>query len=213
VAAAHGVPEAQLRLGRMLLDGTGMARNPAAAFAWFERAARRGDAEALNMLGRCHENGWGTSPDAAAAARCYGKAAALGDAWAQYKLGHARAMNLVGRCHEQGWGTVRDPAAAAPWYRRSAEGGYFRGQYNHATVLIAAGKVDEARHWLCRAAETGTEAVKLQASAALAALPAEAAWTVSGLSGHRPDPIQRGHGVVGQMQLGRGEILPQMSER
>jgi TPR repeat protein len=46
-------------------------------------------------------------------------------------------MNLVGRCYEQGWGIARDAAAAARWYRRSAEAGYFRGQYNWATLLLS----------------------------------------------------------------------------
>jgi TPR repeat protein len=62
--------------------------------------------------------------------------------------GHARAMNLLGRCCEHGWGVDRDPATAADWYRRSAEGGYFRGQYNHASILVAEGRRDEGRAWL-----------------------------------------------------------------
>jgi hypothetical protein len=60
-------------------------------------------------------------------------------------------MNLTGRCCEQGWGSPKDPEAAAHWYRLSAEGGYFRGQFNHASVLIAQGRRDEARTWLLAA--------------------------------------------------------------
>ncbi len=65
---------------------------------------------------------------------------------------HERAMNLVGRCCEEGWGTARDSHAAADWYRRSAEGGYFRGQYNWASMLLKAGRFDEAAAWFERAA-------------------------------------------------------------
>jgi TPR repeat protein len=50
--------------------------------------------------------------------------------------------------------------AAAQWYRRSAEGGYFRGQYNWASVLLMRQCVDEAVVWLERAAHSGTAAVR-----------------------------------------------------
>ena len=69
-------------------------------------------------------------------------------------------MNLLGRCCEEGWGTARDMAAAADWYRRSAEGGYFRGQYNWASVLLKAGRDEEAAHWFECAVAGGTPAVR-----------------------------------------------------
>lgn len=177
-AAEMGLAEGQLRYGRMLLEGLGMAQDRAAAFAWFTRAAETGGAEAWNMLGRCYENGWGVAEDYALAAHWFARAAAAGDAWAQYNLGHlylngkgldrdaaaafgcyeasahqghARAMNLLGRCYEHGWGAEPDADAAAHWYRLSAEGGYFRGQYNHASVLMARGEADAAIPWFERA--------------------------------------------------------------
>ncbi len=170
-AAWFGLPAAQMRLGRMYLDGWGVERDPGRALAWFRRAAEAGDADGMNMIGRCFECGWGVAASAAAAAPWYRSAAEKGDAWAQYNLGHllldgngvardrdaafrwyraasdqghARAMNLLARCHEEGWGTQRDPAQARHWYRSSAEGGYFRGQYNYATLLAAEGSVKTA---------------------------------------------------------------------
>jgi len=74
--------------------------------------------------------------------------------------GHVRAMNLLGRCHEHAWGTAHDSEIAADWYRRSAEGGYFRGQFNWASVLLARGKADEAAHWFERAATQGSAGVR-----------------------------------------------------
>jgi TPR repeat protein len=74
--------------------------------------------------------------------------------------GHERAMNLVGRCTEEGWGTSRNPLAAAEWYRRSAEAGYFRGQYNWATVLLKAGELEQAALWFERSATGGTPGVR-----------------------------------------------------
>src|SRR5580658_7290205 len=70
-AAACRLPAAQLRLGRMLLQGEGVAPDRQAAFGLFEAAAAQGDIEAHNMLGRCYENGWGTTSDHSAAVREY----------------------------------------------------------------------------------------------------------------------------------------------
>jgi TPR repeat protein len=177
-AAACGIAEAQVRLGRMLLEGHGVAKDERAAFACFLCAAASGDREAKNMLGRCYENGWGTARDMTRAAENFRAAAEGGLDWAQYNLGHllldgtgvardpneaflwymraagqghVRAMNLVARCYEQRWGVGRDAAAARVWYRRSAEGGYFRGAYNYATILAAEGCVTAAAMWFERA--------------------------------------------------------------
>src|ERR1700722_16963720 len=70
-AAVYGIPAAQLRFGRMLLEGRGVAMDRALALRWFTRAAQQQEAEAMNMVGRCHENGWGTPADAEAAAQWY----------------------------------------------------------------------------------------------------------------------------------------------
>jgi uncharacterized protein len=195
--ALEGLPAAQVCYGRMLMAGTGIAESKPEAFTWFRRAAERGDLDGLNMVGRCLENGWGAAQDAVGAARAYRKAADAGHAWAQYNLGHLylngigvardlhqayyyyltaarqqhpRAMNLVGRCCEHGWGTPRDIEAAAEWYRQSAEGGYFRGQYNWASILLKRQCEEEATVWLERAAGGGTaqvrEAILTLASAA-----------------------------------------------
>jgi TPR repeat protein len=178
-AAAMGLPAGKVRLGRMLLDGCGGPQDREAAFCWFWSAAGQDDVEAWNMLGRCFENGWGVAVDFDRAAHWFTRAAEAGDAWAQYNLGHLylnglgvvrdaeaaaawyraasdqghpRAMNLLGRCHEQGWGVALDHEVAARWYRRSAEGGYFRGQFNHATVLYETGARENAIYWLEQAA-------------------------------------------------------------
>ena len=83
--------EAQVRLGRMLLEGQGVAKDERAAFACFLCAAESGDRDARNMLGRCYENGWGTARDMTRAAEHYRVAAEAGLDWAQYNLGHLPA--------------------------------------------------------------------------------------------------------------------------
>jgi uncharacterized protein len=174
-----------------------LAKDPISALKWFQRAASSGDLEAINMVGRCLDNGWGTVENPAAAFEYFRRAADAGHAWAQYNLGHMyldgrgiaqdllaafhyyqkaaeqqheRAMNLLGRCCEQGWGTPRDAAAAADWYRRSAEAGYFRGQYNWASLLREAGRIDEAVVWFERAAACGNPSVRQAAHEAVQGL-------------------------------------------
>ena len=196
-AAAHGVVAAQVTLGRMLLEGHGLAMDKAAALGWFRRAGQAGDAEAMNMVGRCLELGGGCVADAVAAAPWYHRSAAAGHGWGEYNYanllfdgrggtrdqpaavalyrraadrGHARAMNLLGRCLEEGWGTPIDPVAAADWYRRSAEAGYFRGQFNHAVGLLRQGRLAPARDWLCRAAGDADVGMAARIQAILAQL-------------------------------------------
>ncbi len=194
-AAECGLIAAQLRLGRMLLDGAGLARDPRAAFEWFARAASRGDAEALNMAGRCHENGWGVPVNLHRAAVSCRASAEGGHDWGQYNYGnllfdgrgvspdrsealrwflaaacqgHGRAMSLAGRCLEEGWGCRRDLEEAAYWYEQSARSGYFRGQFNHAVLLTERGLPDEAADWFRRAAACGDAGIRRAIAAAIA---------------------------------------------
>ncbi len=197
-AAACGMPEAQLLLGRLLLEGQGVAKDQRAAFACFLCAAKDGDVEARNMVGRCYENGWGAPQDFARAAENYRVAAEAGLAWAQYNLGHLlldglgvarnrneafvwymraassgheRAMNLVARCFEEGWGTAHNPAAARNWYRKSAMGGYFRGAYNYASILASEGCVTGACVWFQRAITSAPEPTRTNIRSTLAQHP------------------------------------------
>ena len=62
-AADAGMADAQAVYGQMLLDGAGVARDPAAALGWFTRAAAQHHVMAINMVGRCYDLGWGTAPD------------------------------------------------------------------------------------------------------------------------------------------------------
>ena len=188
-AAELGLAEAQVRLGRMMLEGEGVARDPAAAFQAFRAAAAQDHIDGHNMLGRCYELSWGTGIDYGKAAHHYRIAAEKGLDWAQYNLahmllsgvgvaqdrdqafhwysqaaaqGHVRAMSLVGRCHEEGWATPKDPGAALDWYRRSAEGGYFRGAYNYAAMLEQAGRAQDAQIWFDRAIASAPEPTKIR---------------------------------------------------
>ena len=60
-------------------------------------------------------------------------------------------MNLLARCYEEGWGVERDPQRARDWYRRSAEAGYFRAQFNIASLLAAEGGWRRRCRWFAPA--------------------------------------------------------------
>ena len=107
-------------------------------------------------LGHLYLNGLGVVRDAAQAFYWYRSAA---------DQGHARALNLVARCHEHGWGVARDMGLAAQGYEASARAGYFRGQYNHASLLASCGRYDEARTWFDRALAGAPPASRAQMAA------------------------------------------------
>ncbi|HWM31247.1 MAG TPA: tetratricopeptide repeat protein [Methyloceanibacter sp.] len=173
-AALSGLPEAQVGLGHILLDGYGVERDPVSAVRWFELAAQQDNPDAFNMLGRCHECGWGVAPDAVEAALWYERAAAKGHDWAQFNLaclilatqgwdaglpralsllvasaraGNPKAKNMIGDLREKGWAGAPKLRSAALWYRWAAEGGCYRGQFHHARFLLRAGKIGEAKRW------------------------------------------------------------------
>jgi TPR repeat protein len=177
-AAEAGSAEAQARYGQMLLDGDGVAADARQALHWFERAAGAGHVEAINMVGRCHDLGWGTPVDKARAAAWFEAAALRGLGWGMYNYatalalgagiaedrpqaldwfrraaaqGNAKAINFIGSFYEDGWVVERDLDEAARCYRSAAEGGDFRGQFNHARMLLAVGDVATGLSWLERA--------------------------------------------------------------
>ncbi|GGC60434.1 hypothetical protein GCM10011396_04130 [Undibacterium terreum] len=161
-AAAAGMPEAQLALGRMLLlrGGSGELSQ---ALAWLNSAAARpGDvsAAARTELGKLYFRG------AAGMPRDYQKALALLDAAAQQDS--AVAAYYLGLIYRNGLAGPADKAAAASWMLKSA------GQHIPAAMFIVANMYlageglpqndGEARKWLEKAAEMEhPEALQLMA--------------------------------------------------
>ena len=83
-AAELGLIEAQTIYGQMLLDGTGVERDPEQGLTWFKRAAHADHPMAINMVGRCYENGWGVPQDDTVAAYWFRLAADKGLDWGMY---------------------------------------------------------------------------------------------------------------------------------
>jgi hypothetical protein len=69
---------------------------------------------------------------------------------------------------------ARDLDKAAQCYRVAAQGGDFRGAFNHARMLGAAGEIEEALTWLRRTGETATPAFVGKARDWLSASPVPA---------------------------------------
>jgi len=175
--AERGAPAAQLVFGQLLLDGHGVAADPAAALAWFERAAECGDAEGWNMVGRCHERGWGVAQDYDRAAACFAQAARRGHVWATVNLaqilmrlgdpadrprayrlfkeaaaaGNLKALNSLARFLEEGWVAPANPAGAAALYRTAAARGDHWAEFNLGVLLARADRIAEAAWWISRA--------------------------------------------------------------
>lgn len=84
------------------------------AFAYFMRAAARGDAMGLNMVGRCYDLGQGVAVDKRRAAACFAAAAARGLDWAMYNYATALAL---------GEGVAEDKVAALAWLERAVREG------------------------------------------------------------------------------------------
>ena len=192
--AEAGSAEAQARLGQRLID-TGEA---AKGFIWLHRAAEAEHLDAINMVGRCLDLGWGVAIDKTLAAQWFRAAAERGHGWAMYNyatalalgagveedrdealgwlrradaLGIAKAANFIGSFYEDGWAVDADMTQAARHYARAAAGGDFRGCFNHARMLIDAGKADAAVHWIKRAMTLGNDRFRAQVRNWLAARP------------------------------------------
>jgi hypothetical protein len=108
--AEKGNPSGILNAADMLMAGRGVARDPAAAAAWWAKGAAMGDGASLHSLSRAHREGVGAPLDAAEADRLLALAAEAGAAGAQRERGE--------RLLEAG-----DAEAARSWLRRAADGG------------------------------------------------------------------------------------------
>lgn len=112
--AERGVTEAQFLMGTAHDEALGVAEDPVAALAWFQRAAASGHTLAEHNLGNAYAAGRGVTGDPAAAVAWWTKAAIKGDAVTQLRLGEA--------C-EKGVGVAADRAAARRWYADAAARG------------------------------------------------------------------------------------------
>lgn len=119
-AARRGDADAAFRLALMLLNGTGVARNPSEAARFMKMAAEKGHRHAQYSLGALYYGGSGVRQDRRAAAGWIARAAAGGHVEAQYAYGmlllsgdgvpvdKVAAMEWLGKASRQGSAGARD---------------------------------------------------------------------------------------------------------
>ena len=144
--------------------GRGTAMDKRRAAECYRVAAARGLDWAMYNYATLLALGDGVVEDKVAALDWLERVAAEGSGPAQ-----AKAINFVGSFAEDGWAGPVDMARAADCYARAAAGGDFRGCFNHARMLGADGRIDEALGWLERAAALGNPRFVRQVEVWLAA--------------------------------------------
>ena len=92
--AEGGDGNAQIMIGGMYADGSGVEQSYRTALDWFQSAADQGNARAQFNLGTLYENGQGTPQSYADALSWFRKAADQGHAGAQY---HLALLNAAGK--------------------------------------------------------------------------------------------------------------------
>ncbi|MYE83349.1 MAG: hypothetical protein F4X36_16225 [Gammaproteobacteria bacterium] len=197
-AAEDGYAPAYVHLARSFRRAFTDAPDPEAARHWYERAEDAGSAAATLALGHMFRDGEFGTPDPSEAARRFERAAAAGSGHAQAALAHlyvlgaglprdphralalytqaaarqvAAAYTGLGHLYETGAGTARDEVLAERWYRQGAEADDAVAQYRLGRMLLtepAEDRLDEAVHWLQRAAGAGHAAAQNAAAWILA---------------------------------------------
>ena len=149
-------------LGRRLLQGLDMPKDPQAGAGWLLRAAGLGSAQSAFNVGVMYERGFVVERDSSKAAEWYRKAADAGLPTAKHNLalllrdgkgtardvkaatqlllsaahqGMAASMFMLGDIYEQGDGGTKDPAAALAWFAITGE---FERQANHGAESALA---------------------------------------------------------------------------
>jgi len=162
-AAQHHVMALNM-VGRCYDLGWGTRVDKARAAECYRIAGERGLDWAMYNYATLLALGDGVAEDKPAALALLEKVAAMDSG-----LASAKAINFVGSFAEDGWACERDLAYAAACYASAAEGGDFRGCFNHARMLGAAGEIEMALAWLKQAGARGNAAFLAKAEAWLAA--------------------------------------------
>lgn len=120
LAADRGLDWGMYNYAHMLRDGRGgVARDPAAALALYQRAAQSGHVKSIGVVGRFHEAGTVVPRDLEQAFDCYRRAAEGGDFRGMFHLG--RLLLQRGRSDEAKPWLDRVPQTATPAFLREAD--------------------------------------------------------------------------------------------
>ena len=156
-AAERGNMDAQLKLGKMYLEGQGVPQNNDVAVAWIHKSTEQDHEWAYYQLGVMYLEGKGVPQCDEIAAACFLKAARLGDFDATYQMG---VMYL------EGCGVPQDDEQACFWIRKAAEMGDRSAQAQLGSMLelghATPRNLEEAAEWLAKAADWGDEDAQIR---------------------------------------------------
>jgi len=115
--------DAVTTLARLYMTGHDVAKDPAEARKWYQKAEYIGYVPAGNVVGNMYETGYGGDKDIKRAFKSYKAAAEQGYGPAQYNLG---------RLYEAGDGVAADEKLASGWYQEAAKRGHAEALYEMA---------------------------------------------------------------------------------
>lgn len=149
--ANAGDREAQLLVGKMLLEGQGIAENKAEGVRWIRKAAEQGLPEAQFAMGEQYYLGdhYDSTKDA-------GKDNSIAMEWFRKAADqdHTGAQYILGTMYCNGYGK-KDTAEGVKWIRKAAELGLADAQYALGRLYAGAGNDSEAVKWCRKAADQG----------------------------------------------------------
>lgn len=120
-SANTGDVKAQLVLGIMYLQGSGVEKDARAGVSLIKDAAEQGDAKAQALMGSIYAEGAVVQQDEVKALAWFQKAA---------EQGSSAAENALGVMYYTGSGTVKDNDKAAYWWRKAAAQGNNNAEEN-----------------------------------------------------------------------------------
>lgn len=126
--AEQGDARAQYHLAVAYLNGHGVAKSPALALKWFEKAAQQDHADAQYALGTLHFTGRGVRQNFQTAFKWFEKAA---------QQNHAESQYQVGLMYRSGGGVAIDKTRAYVWFNLAAAQGHERAREARDNVLPA----------------------------------------------------------------------------
>jgi TPR repeat protein len=143
-SAAQGHPYGQANLGRALLLGIGVAKDPKEGVRLVRLGVENGVDGADSVLAWAYANGEGVEKDSKEAARLYLQSANKGNSVSAHNLAFL---------YLNGDGVIKDTEEALKWFRRASEGGYVEskrilGNLYHSGQNVAADPVMASKLYL-----------------------------------------------------------------
>jgi len=128
-AATRGDPRAMLELGKIYMDGKGVAPDMTQATNWFEKSANAGNASGMVYTGAMYAQGKGVPKSDQQAFSWYNKAATAGN---------AAGMDGLGLLYRDGRGVGQNYQQALTWFKKAGDAGNAHA-YSHLAAMYENG--------------------------------------------------------------------------